>query len=88
MTQPWFKNMPQTGPAVPRGGAPVGMLAELPVLEKGAILFLRLWCDGAGGQRQVAQEFAAAFGPDRALAEAERAWPIWSPWSWPVASAR
>ena len=72
MTMAWFKDAAFPGQPANRGGAPVGMMADLPVVEKGAILFLRLWCEGAQGQRQVAQDFALAFGPDRAVVETER----------------
>ncbi|WP_163849706.1 hypothetical protein [Pseudooceanicola aestuarii] len=32
-----------------RGGAPVGYLRELGPVEAGAVLYLRLWCDGLNG---------------------------------------
>ncbi|NDV01641.1 hypothetical protein [Pseudoroseicyclus tamaricis] len=38
--------MPHPAPT-PRGAAPVGQLAELGALESGAVLALRLWCEGA-----------------------------------------
>lgn len=48
--------------APPRGGAPVGMLAELPAVEVGAVLYLRLWCDGQDSQRRIRADFAATLG--------------------------
>lgn len=46
-----------------RGGAPVGYLSELEPVEAGAVLYLRLWCDGPEGQRQVWRNFSKALGP-------------------------
>ena len=46
-----------------RGGAPVGFLNELDPVEAGAVLYLRLWCDGPESQDQVWHDFAAALGP-------------------------
>ena len=43
MTAHWV----QDDQAATRGGAAVGQLHELPLLERGAILLLRQWCDGA-----------------------------------------
>lgn len=72
MSIAWFNDVKSPAQPVSRGGAPVGMMAELPVLEKGAILLLRLWCDGEAGQHQVAHDFTLAFGPDRARTEVEQ----------------
>ena len=36
-----------------RGGAPVGYVAELGPVEAGAVLCLRLWCDGPDSQSLV-----------------------------------
>ncbi len=58
-----------------RGGAPVGFLSELGPLEAGAILYLRLWCDGQVAQQQVWNDFAKTLGPAtgrKALASFER----------------
>lgn len=49
----------------PRGGAPVGFVAELSAVEAGAVLYLRRWCDGPQAQRQVKDDFAAALGTDQ-----------------------
>jgi hypothetical protein len=47
-----------------RGGAPVGHVAELDAVEAGAVLYLRLWCDGPSAQARVWNDFATALGPD------------------------
>lgn len=44
----------------PRGGAPVGVLAELPPVELAAIHYLRLWF--SGHQEQVWRDFSNSFG--------------------------
>ncbi|WP_425456116.1 hypothetical protein [Aliishimia ponticola] len=46
-----------------RGGAPVGFVTELGPVEAGAVLYLRLWCDGPESQDQVQNDFATALGP-------------------------
>lgn len=57
-------NAPRNNMAPPhRGGAPVGYVAELGPVEAGAVLYLRLWCDGPDAQMQVWQDFATALGP-------------------------
>ncbi|MDE0697697.1 MAG: hypothetical protein OXH76_17890 [Boseongicola sp.] len=49
--------------AVPhRGGAPVGYVAALGPIEAGAVIYLRLWCDGPDSQTQVRKDFALALG--------------------------
>lgn len=45
-------------PTVPRGALPVGQLRELPVLELGAVLLLRQWCDGDLGRIRIAGDLA------------------------------
>lgn len=50
----------------PRGGAPVGYVTDLGPIEAGAVLYLRLWCDGPEGQAQVWNDFATALGPAQA----------------------
>ena len=57
----YFSTMPEFDTAVTdtRGGAAVGMLQELPMLELGAILLLRHWCDGEVGRAAVGRDFAA-----------------------------
>jgi len=52
-----------TGSASHRGGAPVGFVTELGPVEAGAVLYLRLWCDGPDAQAQVWNDFATALGP-------------------------
>lgn len=46
----------------PRGGTPVGVLADLSVVEAGAVHWLRAWCSGVEGRRALQSELAAAFG--------------------------
>lgn len=48
-----------------RGGAPVGYVTELGPVEAGAVLYLRLWCDGPDAQTRVWNEFATALGPEK-----------------------
>ncbi|MEM9433059.1 MAG: hypothetical protein AAGA12_03995 [Pseudomonadota bacterium] len=48
-----------------RGGAPVGYVTELGPVEAGAVLYLRLWCDGPDAQAQVWSDFATALGPEK-----------------------
>jgi|GEM_PF-1170942 len=52
-----------------RGAAAVGMLAELPALERCAITALRLWCDGLEGREAVARDFSRAYDTPRAALE-------------------
>jgi len=52
-----------------RGGAPVGLIEELPPEEALAIRLIRLWGDSAEGQAEVWNAFARSFG---AQAGAER----------------
>mgnify|MGYP001801090642 FL=1 len=47
-----------------RGGAPVGYVTELGPVEAGAVLYLRLWCDGPDAQAQVWNDFATALGSE------------------------
>ena len=46
-----------------RGGAPVGLLAELPQIESIAVMCLRLWGDGPDQQAEVWNRFATSLGP-------------------------
>lgn len=56
-------------PQPPRGGAPVGVLSELPPVELAAILYLRYWF--SGNQEQVWRDFSTTFGrADAAVAMA------------------
>lgn len=48
-----------------RGSAPVGYVTELGPVEAGAVLYLRLWCDGPDAQAQVWNDFATALGPEK-----------------------
>ncbi len=47
-----------------RGGASVGRLADLDPVEAGAVLCLRLWCDGPAARTQVRGDFAKVLGPE------------------------
>jgi hypothetical protein len=48
--------------ATRRGGVPVGHLAELPQVEAGAVVCLRLWCDGAEAQGRLWSDMTGALG--------------------------
>lgn len=45
-----------------RGSAPVGYVAELNAIEAGAVMYLRLWCDGPESQVVVTQDFFRRLG--------------------------
>lgn len=47
-----------------RGGAPVGYVAELDAVEAGAVMYLRLWCDGAESQATVCDDFFRGLGTE------------------------
>lgn len=51
---------PDPTPEMQRGAARVGLLADLDAVEAGAVLYLRLWCDG--DRAQVARDFERALG--------------------------
>ncbi|AVO36814.1 hypothetical protein [Pukyongiella litopenaei] len=51
-----------------RGGAPVGMVADLDPVEAGAVLYLRLWSDGPDGKARMWNEFASTLGAQPARA--------------------
>lgn len=53
---------PEAAAATPRGAAPVGRVSELPALEAGAVLYLRLWFAGETGRSRVVADFAALLG--------------------------
>jgi hypothetical protein len=46
-----------------RGAAAVGRLADLAPLEAATVIYLRLWCDGPDGRRQVRDELCGMLGP-------------------------
>ncbi|MBZ8118314.1 hypothetical protein KUD11_06595 [Roseovarius sp. LXJ103] len=46
-----------------RGGAPVGRIADLDAVEAAAVIYFRLWCDGAPSRSQVEDDFCALLGP-------------------------
>lgn len=45
-----------------RGGAPVGFVSELGVVEAGAVRYLRLWCEGPESQNRVWSDFSRSLG--------------------------
>lgn len=51
-----------------RGGATVGRLSDLNLLEAGAVMYLRLWGDGAKGRADAASDFDIALGTDQGRA--------------------
>jgi hypothetical protein len=65
MSKPWFISATEAAQEVPRGAAPVGLVGDLPVLEQGAVLLLRRWCDDEEGRIAVAADFKRALGNDR-----------------------
>lgn len=46
----------------PRGGAAVGRLADLPPVEAGAVMYLRMWSEGAHSRATAASDFDLALG--------------------------
>jgi hypothetical protein len=55
-------------PFPPRGGAPVGFVTELSMLETGFVVYLRLWCSGDACRRQVEKDFTLSLGAVRGRA--------------------
>lgn len=53
-----------TGARANRGGAAVGYIAELDPVEAGAVLYLRLWCDGPEAKAEVWNDFAVGLGAE------------------------
>lgn len=49
-----------------RGGATVGLLADLPPLEAGAVRFFRFWFSGAEARADLQDAFCQALGPGAA----------------------
>ena len=47
-----------------RGGAPVGMVADLDPVEAGLVIYLRLYCSGPEARHQAERDFALSLGPD------------------------
>lgn len=47
---------------ISRGGAPVGHLGELGAIEASAVIYWRLWAQGAEGQRRTQADFRSALG--------------------------
>lgn len=48
-----------------RGGAAVGYITELDGLEAAAVIYLRLWCNGADSQMQVRRDLLCTLGPEQ-----------------------
>ncbi|MES2432301.1 MAG: hypothetical protein V4586_00570 [Pseudomonadota bacterium] len=69
MSYSWFKSSKINNASPVRGGAAVGMLADMPALERGVVQLLRQWCDGEAGRIAVAEDFTAIFGADQAAIE-------------------
>lgn len=55
---------PMSSAKVPRGAAPVGQLAELPAVERLAVLSLRAWCDGGAARARIAEDFQLLLGAE------------------------
>lgn len=53
-----------------RGGEAIGQLTALDPLRMVAVLYFRLWCDGAAGQITVNRDLAAYLGEDAQVAVA------------------
>ncbi len=51
-----------------RGGATVGRLTDLAPIEAGAVMYLRLWSEGARGRADAASDFDIALGADQGRA--------------------
>lgn len=66
MSYSWFKSSKVANASPVRGGAAVGMLADMPPLERGVVQLLRQWCDGEAGRIAVAEDFTALFGAEQA----------------------
>ena len=64
----WSPPFSRPQPRAPRGAAPVGTLADLPMLEQGAVVLMRQWCQDEQGRIAVAQDFTRALGEDGAQA--------------------
>lgn len=69
MSYSWFKSSKVTQASPVRGGAAVGMLEDMPPLERGVVQLLRQWCDGEAARIAVAEDFTAIFGAEQAAIE-------------------
>ncbi len=67
MTIAWSPNFPQQPARPPRGAAPVGQLADLPLLEHSAVLLMRQWCSDEAGRIAIAQDFTDGLGATRSV---------------------
>jgi hypothetical protein len=68
MSIAWFPNFPQQPARPPRGAAPVGQLADLPMLEQGAVYLLRQWCSDEAGRIAIAHDFTRSLGDEQGVA--------------------
>lgn len=57
--------------AAPRGAAPVARMTDLPALEAGAVLYLRLWLGGETDRARALADFTALLGLGHGAATAE-----------------
>lgn len=48
-----------------RGGAAIGLLADLDGIAGAAVVYLRMWCDGATAQRDLHSDFVSALGTEQ-----------------------
>ncbi len=48
-----------------RGGAPVGLLADLDAVSAASVIYLRMWCNGVRTQADVWNDLAGTLGPQR-----------------------
>ena len=69
MSYSWFKSSKVADAKPVRGGAAVGILADMPPLERGVVHLLRQWCDGEAGRIAIAEDFTAIFGAEQAAHE-------------------
>jgi hypothetical protein len=67
MKMAWFPDFPPRPARAPRGAAPVGLLADLPMLEQGAVLLMRQWCSGETGREAVAHDLTRSLGEERGV---------------------
>lgn len=50
-----------------RGSSAVGHMTDLDPVEAGAVLYLRLWCEGSCSRARLTADFVASLGPDGGL---------------------
>jgi len=47
-----------------RGGSAVGQIRDLGPVEAGAVLYLRLWCEGSGSRDRLCADFHTSLGAE------------------------